>query len=211
MFARVLQEHALEEGGVARATIRSVTSAAREYGRTVPRRTYLCYAVGSAWLLGVFFTRPMSFEPPSPPPVVDNPAALAPVYGRFKAIAVAPNMAIDDEYIVGILSRIGATMSKYNYTCLSATHIGVPIQLAIVNTTVLVNPRLGASGTRVSVGHETSAFYPTRPPKRTTRFVPATVFTRDRETPHVFGRRLDVHCVLHLLDQMDGLSPYDER
>jgi peptide deformylase len=220
MFIHTLKEHALEEGGLQRATMRAFVHAGAEWSRySTPssrRRAWFHVAV-LAWLSVCASARkqPKTAPPASvPPPKPVDPASLAAIYGRLRATAGAPNMPDDDPYIVQLVARIRATMDAYNYTCLCASHVGVPVQIAVVgNATdgvVLVNPRRGQTGVKVSSALETSAFYPKRTPTRVTRFVPATVFTRDREGPHVFAGRTTAHCVLHLTDQLlDGRSPYD--
>jgi peptide deformylase len=230
MFARALREHALEEGGVGRATLQSFARAAREWGRhagPAHRRRATCYAATLAWLAVCVAARPGGVvagaaaagagTPPAPPPPAppQDPAELAAVYGRLRATPVAPGVADDDPLVTRVVARVRAAMRAFNYSCLCATHIGIPVQVAVVgNDTVLVNPRRGPPGAKVSTALETSAFYPKRRPKRMTRFLPATVFVRDQDqdddAPRVFANRAEAHCVQHLLDQMlDGLSPYD--
>ena len=123
----------------------------------------------------------------------------------------------DDTDMLPVWRELRRTMDALNYTCLAAIHIGLPMRAAIVDggadgPVQLVNPVrvAGVGGDSVSTGHETSAWYPLRAPARVVRQLP--VLVRDgRGLERLFEDRAEAHCVLHVLDALDGITPYDRR
>ena len=116
-----------------------------------------------------------------------------------------------------MVATLKRTAAKYNYTCLAAVHVGIPVRVGLARnaTWIMVNPVATEIGSRVSRAYETSAFYPGRQPVRKTRFYPVTVKAgtvrapMDRRADTEVTDRGDAHCVLHLLDQFEGMTPYD--
>ena len=239
-----VRAYTLEEGH--RATARTVGSALIDYAHEHwPIKTYACAWTCLAlavWVRDATGGLDMASSasasapappppPPPPPPPIPNPAELAGLYAHMPSTWYHPTddwasmRRVDGEdtdrrrlpttldALVDVLRR---TSARYNYTCLAAVHVGVPVRVAWVHngSWIFINPVAVTVGSRVSRAYETSAFYPGKPPVKKTRFFPVSVRAGTVASPTTrtlvdVTDRGDAHCVLHLLDQFEGTTPYD--
>jgi peptide deformylase len=195
---RQLREHSLEEGVV--VTPHAIFSALTDWlVDHVPWRTYVASWVFFAVVVSL---REYAVDPTPEPDVTRDPRDYATLYRAVTSLPVADDMDIDR-----IVAQMHATADEHGFTCLAAVHIGHPLRIAFIHTfelgdTILVNPTIvpGDGGERISRGEETSAFG--GEPRMMSRAFPVTVKARDGY--HGFDVREDVHCIWHLLGQLDG-------
>jgi len=196
MMWKRLREHSLEDGVVVtpRAIFEALTDWLTDH---VPWRTYL-----ASWVFLVVIMSIRAVDPQPEPDVTRDPRDYAALYHAVTSLAVADDMDIDR-----MVQQLRASADEYGFACLAAVHIGYPLRVAFMRTfelgdTVLVNPTVvpGDGGERISRGEETSAFG--GEPHTMSRLFPVTVKARDGF--HAFNIREDVHCIWHLLGQMDG-------
>jgi peptide deformylase len=126
-----------------------------------------------------------------------NPTSFAAIYGHMISQPVPP--AMDTSAVVVEIHR---SMKAYNHSCLAAIHVGYPFRIIVLRNQTFVNPRVVNTGSFVSKAWESSPFTPDGRQHKT-RFLPVTL--RDNGVlPYSFEDRLDGHCLLHCMDQLDG-------
>ena len=150
------------------------------------------------------------------PPIETSAAAprrIAPISSNallFSSMVARPSSPLDPRRIE-TLELLQRAMKEQNYTCLSAIHLGIPVRILRLNTTIMINPTILSQGPEVSKAHETSAFFPEREAMFITRFIPVLVeFSTPQE--EIKRSRLigaDAHCVLHMINQFRGRTIYD--
>jgi peptide deformylase len=114
-----------------------------------------------------------------------------------------------DLFVNDTLKHLEQVRVQYNYTCLAAIHIGIPIRVFSLHGVFFINPRLQSHGQAISKARESSAFWPQRPPVIVTRYLPVTISSDHHEGVYMSRTSVEGHCILHILDQMRGTSMYD--
>jgi peptide deformylase len=132
--------------------------------------------------------------------------------GIYAHIKSRPIDHIDD-HIREISESLQHVIQKHDYECLAAIHISIPMRLIQTKSITLLNPSIVSQGSETSQAYETSAFFPNRPPVLMTRFVPVVLSYQNMDGVDTTLRPNNAslaHCLLHMLNQLDGENIYDQ-
>ena len=166
---------------------------------------FVCYAI-------LFLLRPGAHLDTDEPIALINAAKTAIDHtGIYAHIKSRPVDHIDD-HIREISVSLLKSIQKNDYECLAAIHLSIPMRMIQTNTMTLLNPSIESQGSETSQAYETSAFYPNREPILMTRFVPVVFSYQTMEGVEGLFKPKDVsmtHCLLHMLNQLDGVNIYD--
>ena len=202
----------LEEGGFHNASVQSFYGGIKEHvGQQWRTNKYLhsyCFFIILFW--SCYLVRP------EPDPVQVSPNARAASSFNIEPVSIRPiyrNMKCTDvdeqDNIQSIIQKINITMLKNNYTCLAAIHVGIPLNIFIMNNETFINTHLIKQGNQISKAYETSAFFPKKTPKLMTRLIPITITEKERGRG-TFPDASDAHCIMHMMEQMNGVNIYDD-
>ena len=112
----------------------------------------------------------------------------------------------EEKYIQQTIDQMNLKKEKEGVQCLAAIHIGIPLQIIQIGETVYINPKKLGQGKKISQAYESSLFFPNREPKKMLRYLPIHIET---EKGDEFLNGWRGHCMINLLDQMEGKTIYE--
>jgi len=201
---RRFQHLGIEEGGLEQATLNTLLVVVREWWKQNWRTSRIVhsYALFMCAYIVVMSIRPPLLTPA--PRVRGSPDSLAPLYHSMVATRVQQR----DAHFKDTVDDINFVMTEKNFTCLSAIHVGVPLHVFQMHDNVFINAKIHDQGSIISKGRESSAFFPLRHDVLVTRYIPVTI-SYDNGLLYSSRTPAEAHCILHMLDQLSGISIYD--
>ena len=116
-----------------------------------------------------------------------------------------------DQHIREVAERLKEVATDKKYVCLASIHLGIPMRIVYMGVP-MINPTIQSQGTKTTQAYETSAFFPSRKAILVTRFTPVTISYLDlkgNKQSYIPKEPQDMHCMLHMISQLDGLNIYD--
>ena len=193
----------LEEGGIERATLDTLLTVVREWWKQNWRtsrvvHTYFLFACLYLFTLSIRPTHVVEVR------IRPQPSAIAPLYHSMPSTRVLRK----DAHYETTLDDMAFVMAEHNYTCLAAIHVGVPLNVFMLMDEVFINAKIHSQGTIISKAREQSAFFPLKRDVVVTRYIPVTI-AYDKGLLYSSRNAAEAHCILHMIDQMDGRTIFD--